>query len=689
MAGEASVFEGLEAHVKADAAVSCSVDCDPLCPDVSAALRRLATCADVLAACELRLSGSVVTSDTDDLLAGIAVDTLGARDVVREAGRIFAKAAAGLRQAVTDQMLLVLPYAGEKADRAWQPLAHDAPALSPPPPPPQQRLQPPRATPSEGGGSSVPAVKPAARRHAQAVGGDGRRQPSLDQPSLLAAYAFVHMKSLAHYSHAASCSLWLLVDAVDMGKKQSLLKCASVYPSTSHMHHRTLSPTGGVGGTVIQAMVALNISEVGSSSLYTLDTQQALGEVTSLLCFPVYSSLGVCCGVVFLAHTDGDRFSEADESALLEGAELLSGVLGQHPLAHFFHRIEAELLDASRALKRDDYIPGAGAQAVKDLMTDVVGKRRKQLIYRTGSAALITGKERITAKAVAVDGQNLCDLAQQLVWMDQMWRCSLNENSTLSAECRWWQGRLAEAQARVRWMQRQAERAQRCTQLSEVRLVLTGIPPEGDVPPPRPAQGRVRSYAAVKMGDYNDMRQKMQASFGLPTEDKGCQTEKPAAGAASGAGPGWNQVQQTWKLRRCSTARDDGSRALTVRSVASRAGQRASANASATPTASPRMPGSPSGPRPVLRAPRHMTRPEPGLHKKGSTHLGAEGTHTTVSLSAAHYRQGGSSASSEPPSPCAAAAAADEDMAATQGRLLLPQELATDCAVPSFHHLHH
>eukprot|EP01063_Lacrimia_lanifica_P031663 TRINITY_DN5272_c0_g1_i1.p1 TRINITY_DN5272_c0_g1~~TRINITY_DN5272_c0_g1_i1.p1 ORF type:complete len:418 (+),score=91.75 TRINITY_DN5272_c0_g1_i1:2812-4065(+) len=275
-----------------------------------------------------------------------------------------------------------------------------------------------------------------------------------------------------------------------------------------------LSSSSGLVATVFESRVAINLADAPLSALRTPETVRELGEFRNALVVPLFrkgAHQGQCIGVtVYVNKQSGSpRFSLYDETASAGAAELLASAMAAYPPT-FFYLDAASLYDPSLKPLDQAVLPpqppvGAEDGDVESLAltprTRLLGKqvldtRPPMLMYRTGEhPAHITGKELMTAKSVALDGSNLSDLSRLLQYTEQMWRGALDDNSILQAECRWWQGRTAEAQAKVRWLQRQSEKAQRSTNLQYVHFLLAQLPPETAPSGAKPDVSNVRPYS--------------------------------------------------------------------------------------------------------------------------------------------------------------------------------------------------
>ena len=519
---------------------------DPLSDTVKLAIDGLLETATALMNCEMG-SDKLVSNATS--VYYVAAKQKSARNVLIDLGELLENYVGKLKDAIIEQMKNVFdhlprrspstmladlletnskpeiddPFLGELVVRQQQQQQ-------------QQQQQPQPQTPPKSFSESQQQFKQSTK---------SRKLPSLSV--IISSYVFLQMKSLSIRIAAQRTSLWFLDEAFENGKLRNTLKCIAMYPYSSS-YSSELSPLHGICGPVMQSRVALNFKSAKQSTLFTPETCRALGvDTEALLCFPVLRGISrQCIGLLFASnksHSQTERFTELDEISCCETVELISRVFGSYGSLKNISpvNVPVKVLMMTDSDKNDKQhsefdqttstitdqqlsLPDVPPQ----LVTDVFGVRQLQHVYRTGARpSHISGKETITAKAVVMDGSNLADLSQQLSWMEQMWRGSLDENTVLYTECRWWQGRTAESQAKLRWIQRQIDRAQRAEGFSQAKVLLSQLPPEADSQTTKPDTGRVRDYTSESISDIDSMQRHWVASLGIPSEDKCTQTDVP------------------------------------------------------------------------------------------------------------------------------------------------------------------
>ena len=503
--------------------LSQNVGSDPFSDDLTRNLRGLEKLVEVLAGCDLS-EEMKYQKDAEGCISYVSVSLPSARVVVRDIGKALEQGLKTLRDAISAQMVETYRYYK---------------GMEPPPPASPARMEFPVVAPSPLPTPHPPLhdltpKQPEERKRLTPKCNTGKMSAANSLGEGLSGYLYFHLRSVVHHLRATCASVWVISEVTEAGRAKSIFKCASSYPVLQNQPV-CLSTVTGIASMVHQSHVALNMTDAKTSSLYTLETQKAIGDAPSLLCFPLCPHEESCAGVLFVTNKRASRgkFTNEDESSVLEASQLLSVLLSVYGKKAFFRPLNGanyphlDALLGPKHIHKECFVPEESLdKGVHGIVVEAIGRKKQQFIYRTGVAPMhITGKERITAKAVAIDGQNMHDLSLQLNWMEQMWRCSLNENSVLNTECKWWQGRVAESQAKIRWMNRQSERAQRCDDNSVIKQILAEIAPEHRNPLPRPSAGRVRSYAAVTT-DFADLQTKNHGAMGLPTEDKTCQTDR-------------------------------------------------------------------------------------------------------------------------------------------------------------------
>eukprot|EP01060_Flectonema_neradi_P017507 TRINITY_DN24390_c0_g1_i1.p1 TRINITY_DN24390_c0_g1~~TRINITY_DN24390_c0_g1_i1.p1 ORF type:complete len:649 (+),score=102.74 TRINITY_DN24390_c0_g1_i1:124-2070(+) len=512
---------------------------DPLTDEVKKALRSLLETATALTNCELG-SDKLVSNETN--VYYVAAKSKAVREVIVELGERLEQYLQRLKDTIIDQMLNVF----EHLPRRSPTILLDKAVKSEP-----ENFFFSERQQSTTVSDSTQKVQQQEHSKPSCPAKPAQKSPSLS--TILSSYSYLQMKALTIRISAQRTSLWLLTDIYENGKAKNSLKCSAMYPQSSS-YSLELSPSQGICGPVMQTGVALNFRCAKQSTLFTPETCRALGvDTNALLCFPILRGINrVCVGVLFASnksHSQSERFTELDEISCCETVELISRVLGGYgnPSGVSPDRVPQKILHGDGNGREFDSDLNQTATTVltssisdyhqalpnvpPQLVTDVHGARQLQHIYRTGAKpSHISGKETITAKAVIMDGSNLTDLSQQLSWMEQMWRGSLDENTILHSECRWWQGRTAESQAKLRWLQRQIDRAQRVDEFSQAKMLLSQLPPETDNEhelPSKPDTARVRDYTNESITDVGAMKQKWIACLGIPNDDKCTQTDAP------------------------------------------------------------------------------------------------------------------------------------------------------------------
>eukprot|EP01065_Artemidia_motanka_P037113 TRINITY_DN4535_c0_g1_i1.p1 TRINITY_DN4535_c0_g1~~TRINITY_DN4535_c0_g1_i1.p1 ORF type:complete len:873 (+),score=242.30 TRINITY_DN4535_c0_g1_i1:70-2688(+) len=384
------------------------------------------------------------------------------------------------------------------------------------------------------------------------------RQERMTVEGQLGAGLYLALMAMVAGVECERASVWLAVTREERGEVRTVLSCAAAYPAPSPAHRDPrdveIAPGQGVAGAVYQTGVALNVSNTRTTALWDADEARKAGyDVRALLCFPLWSlSLSGGgrrpIGVVQMLNKrpPATRFTVEDERAALHRADSLSQIVARFPAKAFMCKFSSASLDCIALFSRgaearlSDLQSDAEALARSvgdELLQQVADTRYPQRIYRTGARPVhITAKETLTAESVITDGSNLSDLSQHISWMEQMWRVSLDENAAMKSECQWWQAKCAEAQARMRWLERQHERAVRAPDLERARAALKVLPQEPSdasgliTAGQKPEFSRVRAYGASESLPQSELVQQQErrwaAFLGAPFEDKETQTER-------------------------------------------------------------------------------------------------------------------------------------------------------------------
>eukprot|EP01062_Namystynia_karyoxenos_P016175 TRINITY_DN15893_c0_g1_i1.p1 TRINITY_DN15893_c0_g1~~TRINITY_DN15893_c0_g1_i1.p1 ORF type:complete len:941 (+),score=160.47 TRINITY_DN15893_c0_g1_i1:96-2918(+) len=379
----------------------------------------------------------------------------------------------------------------------------------------------------------------------------------------LGATLHLTLTALAAGVECEKATVWVAVDRHDRsdGELRTTLRCIAVYPTPPPLQPdpRDIETNSGQGlaGAVFQTGVALNVSNTRQTSLWDADEARKAGyDVKAVLCLPLWSvgnsrhPIGVL--QLYNKRPPATRFTAEDERAALHRTDIVSQVVGRFHPRHFMRKFNPAMLDNVTTVP-PGLADGHGGEALEmqggggggELMQNVANTRAPQRIYRTGVRPVhITAKETLTAEAVITDGSNLRDLSQQIAWMENMWRTSLDENAAMTSERNWWQLKCAEAQARMRWLERLHERAARAPDLERVRAALTSLPPEpserrGGTAGVKPTVGRVRAFSAEDPPPQHELvtsqERRWAAFLGAPFEDKETQTERSGARRGSTA----------------------------------------------------------------------------------------------------------------------------------------------------------
>ncbi|KAJ9461074.1 hypothetical protein DIPPA_29186 [Diplonema papillatum] len=340
-----------------------------------------------------------------------------------------------------------------------------------------------------------------------------------------------------------------------------------------------LSVSTGLPQKVLASSVAMNFRNVKLSTLFTHDIAQKLGlDTVSLLAFPVFSGgASDAVGVLFAVNKRHlPCFTEDDERVLAAAAALLShGLLSWFPVSAV-HAAQASAAgrQAAAALHLHTHVPPMlpppvsidpqEAGSIAELHEGFLSFKKRQIIYRASSRTCAHAKEDANGRAVMMDGSNLVELSHQLKWMETMWRTTLDESTALHTQCRWWQSKLARAQAKVRWLERQMDRATRCPDLATARQMLSEPPdepqigedamPHGSEGPlhqsrPPAAHVAVRSYTNKPLNGFDDLEKEWLAAYGLPVKSVACQTDERMRAAS------FSKPKRGPTARRCSSTR--------------------------------------------------------------------------------------------------------------------------------------
>eukprot|EP00756_Hemistasia_phaeocysticola_P066665 Hpha_TRINITY_DN9399_c0_g2::TRINITY_DN9399_c0_g2_i1::g.25858::m.25858 len=402
--------------------------------------------------------------------------------------------------------------------------------------------------------------------------------------------------ALASLAAGVACeraSVWLSQEREDRGEPKTVLCCASLFPAPNATQRDPrdfdLVSGQGVAGAVFSTGVALNVANTKHTSLWDAEESRKAGyDVKALMCFPVWS-LGVGVGrqqigIVQMLNKipPATKFTAEDERTALHLAAGISNIVARFPVKYFLKRHNYSSLESVCLIpqrgggaevgqeRRGSELEALSQSVGGELLNKIADTRHPQRIYRTGVRPVhITAKETLTAEAVITDGSNLSDLSQHISWMESMWRHSLDENAVMKQECVWWQGKCAEAQARMRWMEKQHERALRAHDLDRAKAALKALPQEpveragvtsGGNPGSRPVFSRVRAYGNEEQVSQQELvyqHERRWATFlGAPFEDKETQTVRSGGGGGGGSrrptygGGLWESVQRTMSLRR-------------------------------------------------------------------------------------------------------------------------------------------
>eukprot|EP00755_Sulcionema_specki_P004046 Sspe_Gene.29108::Locus_13617_Transcript_1_1_Confidence_1.000_Length_2346::g.29108::m.29108 len=492
---------------------------NPFADEVNNALAELETLVDVIRGCK---------QGDETLVRGtswrIQLPSPAAVGFLNEIGNMLQASVHLLKNAFSDQVVRMFNfYSGQQTTSLFEKIRQEPPAAKeapqkktvavPVPPPPRSP-----ATPSA----------PVSRKR-----GIKAQHTESHVTACLGSALYLLVRGIVRRLECEYGKVYVVVEKGEPAK--TMLQCIAAYPLTSNDPRGVEIPlSSGSVGSVVTTGVALNVRSTRQNKLAgTPGTADS--DLYSLLSFPVTSAVLSEKNIgVFQVCNKQDkamRFTERDERIMLEGVSLISQLLGAFPLSAFTAKVPLGHIDAcclvpertpEETLRWDEEVP---PEVLRGLKTSY----KEQRIYRTDSKpAYVTVSEVITAEAVVTDGSNLRDLSQQVSWMEQMWRTTLDENVAIHKECRWWQTKTAEAQARMKWIERQHQRALDCNDLKRMKLLLTQLPPEPHTMTRPGMSGKTRSYVVLDQSfdEIQSAQEKKWAAFlGAPSEDKAVQTD--------------------------------------------------------------------------------------------------------------------------------------------------------------------